>query len=260
LRAADLDAGVLRPLRRMVRTWSVGPGPAPVDRAAVAERLSRRNRHLRSWTASFSDHLRLAAAFERIHTVRVLADDGSRHDTGVHHRPAVVASWRSFGAPDRSADSGWGTTAAAPVPSSTWWSSRRAADGNVFARTCSSMPRPRDAAWQQLRGRALRPWVSWNPDRQHELEMLRAHDGDELDDAVELLVTHNKVAHVYELLKGYGTEPQVRVDGRGRLRRTPSLAEKHRRESAVDLQTGEHSAGERHARLVFAADPGRHGR
>ena len=74
-------------------------------------------------------------------------------------------------------------------------------------------------AWQQLRGRAMRPQPG-------------------------------KVAHMYELLKGYGSGVQVIHREDGTWGRTPAIAEKHDREFGVNPVTGMYGSGEEHVPLV----------
>ena len=84
--------------------------------------------------------------------------------------------------------------------------------------------------------------------------MVRTEGSGELDRAAHLLKSYNTVAHVYELLRGYGNDPQVEPRDDGRWQRARVFTAKHRREYAVDLQTGVHSRGESHAGLIVAAD------
>jgi hypothetical protein len=74
--------------------------------------------------------------------------------------------------------------------------------------------------------------------------------------AVDLMLQRNKVTHVYELVKAYGTASQIRLDrGTGQWRRKDSIAAKHTREVAVNARTGVKSQGEEHAELVIVGDP-----
>jgi hypothetical protein len=74
--------------------------------------------------------------------------------------------------------------------------------------------------------------------------------------AARLLVAHNKVAHVYELVRGHGAGRQVRLDRRRmRWERIEPIAGKHRREWSVRLSDGEWLAGPGHAPLIVADDP-----
>jgi hypothetical protein len=68
-----------------------------------------------------------------------------------------------------------------------------------------------------------------------------------------LMLRHNKVTHIYELVKAYG-ESQVIKEG-GRWQRRPALEAKHAYEVSVNPLTGEFSAGAGHAPLLYAADP-----
>lgn len=70
---------------------------------------------------------------------------------------------------------------------------------------------------------------------------------------LRLLHRHNKVTHLYELLKCTGVSQVVKA-GR-RWRRRPSLEIKHAREDSVDPLTGAYSSGAEHAPLVYAVDP-----
>lgn len=75
-----------------------------------------------------------------------------------------------------------------------------------------------------------------------------------LDAAVALMQRHNKVTHIYELLKATGSPAQIERDGEGWKRRD-SIAEKHRYETSVNPLDGRLSAGDAHAPLVYAQDP-----
>jgi superfamily II DNA or RNA helicase len=70
---------------------------------------------------------------------------------------------------------------------------------------------------------------------------------------VRLLHRHNKVTHVYELLKSCGSSQVIKTDGR--WNRRPALELKHAREDSVNPLTGEYGAGVGHAPLVYASDP-----
>ncbi len=72
----------------------------------------------------------------------------------------------------------------------------------------------------------------------------------------ELMLVRNKATHIYELIKAYGSAPQVRYDRSvGEWRRTDSIAAKHNREYAVSPLTGEYGRGEEHAPLMYFRDP-----
>jgi len=74
--------------------------------------------------------------------------------------------------------------------------------------------------------------------------------------AVELMFARNKVTHIYELVKAYGSPAQIRFDrSLQRWQRVKHIAAKHRREYSVNPVTGEYGAGERHAPLAYVFDP-----
>jgi hypothetical protein len=68
-----------------------------------------------------------------------------------------------------------------------------------------------------------------------------------------LVLRHNKVTHIYELVKAYG-ESQVVKRG-ARWERRPALEAKHDHEESVNPLTGEFRRGAAHAPLLYAADP-----
>lgn len=72
----------------------------------------------------------------------------------------------------------------------------------------------------------------------------------------ELMLGRNKVTHIYELLKAYGSTYQVRYDrGARRWARQESIAAKHEQEYSVDPLTGAYGPGEGHAPLLYPTDP-----
>ena len=74
--------------------------------------------------------------------------------------------------------------------------------------------------------------------------------------AAELMFARNKVTHIYELVKAYGSSAQIRFDRSSeRWQRAKHIAAKHRREYSVNPVTGEYGAGERHAPLAYVLDP-----
>jgi hypothetical protein len=92
--------------------------------------------------------------------------------------------------------------------------------------------------------------------REGRLDLLGQEEREGL--AEELLLARNKVTHIYELLKAYGSAPQIRRDRKtGAWRRTESIAVKHAREYAVNPLSGEYGPGEAHAPLLSPGDPRR---
>lgn len=246
---------VLQPLRRLARRWSRQPGLTPADAAALRDRLARRHLHLRDWVGAFCDHVALASRFDRPVAVRVHTAGGARHAIEVVRLPGGTRRQLAYELVRRllDGDAEPGVPAIDVAVVSSW---ARGGWNVVTPNVLIDATATRDAvAWQQLRGRALRPWASWTPERAERLAAARTEGPHGLDRAVRLLTTHNKVAHVYELLRGHGSHPQVVPGDDGRWRRDRVLAAKHRRGSAVDLRTGEHGRGEGHAGLIVAADP-----
>jgi hypothetical protein len=74
----------------------------------------------------------------------------------------------------------------------------------------------------------------------------------------ELMLSRNKVTHIYEMVKAYGSTSQVRYDrGERRWIRTDPIAAKHEREYAVDPLEGLYAPGTQHAPLIYVTDPRR---
>lgn len=74
----------------------------------------------------------------------------------------------------------------------------------------------------------------------------------------QLMLERNKVTHIYELVKAYGSTMQIRYNrGEKRWDRIEALVQKHAREHAVNLFDGVYCAGEGHAPMVYAGDPRR---
>jgi hypothetical protein len=76
--------------------------------------------------------------------------------------------------------------------------------------------------------------------------------------AVALMQARNKVTHIYELVKAFGSTSQVTYDRSARQwRRRDQIALKHAFEVSVQPFTGVKVAGEEHAPLLYAQDPRR---
>ena len=74
--------------------------------------------------------------------------------------------------------------------------------------------------------------------------------------ATELMLARNKVTHIYELVKAYGSTSQIHYDRAGhRWQRTESIAAKHAHEYAVSPLSGELYQGVEHAPLLYSDDP-----
>jgi superfamily II DNA or RNA helicase/predicted ArsR family transcriptional regulator len=73
---------------------------------------------------------------------------------------------------------------------------------------------------------------------------------------VALMRGRNKVTHIYELVKAYGSTRQVEYERQARAwRRRESIAHKHAYETAVDPFTGSVVRGVEHAPLLYRDDP-----
>jgi superfamily II DNA or RNA helicase/DNA-binding transcriptional ArsR family regulator len=96
-------------------------------------------------------------------------------------------------------------------------------------------------------------------------EILERVDGrglDKLDSqerrqlAIALMRQRNKVTHIYELLKAYGSTIQLTYDRPSRKwRRRDNIALKHENEISVQPFTGEKMTGAGHAPILYAKDP-----
>jgi superfamily II DNA or RNA helicase len=74
--------------------------------------------------------------------------------------------------------------------------------------------------------------------------------------AVDLMLHRNKVTHIYELVKAYGSTRQIMYNRSTRKwGRIESIAAKHEHEYSVDPFTGQYLPGEAHAPLVYSQDP-----
>jgi superfamily II DNA or RNA helicase len=74
--------------------------------------------------------------------------------------------------------------------------------------------------------------------------------------AMRLVQSRNKVTHIYEMFKAYGSSSQVTYNRSQRAwERREAIAAKHEQEVAVNPFTGEKTAGIEHAPLVYASDP-----
>ncbi len=74
--------------------------------------------------------------------------------------------------------------------------------------------------------------------------------------AIALMEARNKVTHIYELVKAYGSTSQVTYNRPARVwRRRDAIALKHAYEVSVQPFTGEKVRGEEHAPLLYVKDP-----
>ena len=74
----------------------------------------------------------------------------------------------------------------------------------------------------------------------------------------ELMLARNKVTHIYELVKAYGSTSQITYNRPTRQwGRVDSISLKHSREYAISPFSGEYVMGDAHAPLVYSGDPRR---
>jgi hypothetical protein len=72
----------------------------------------------------------------------------------------------------------------------------------------------------------------------------------------ELMLARNKVTHIYELVKAYGSTPQIHFDRTSRQwSRTESISAKHALEYAVSPLSGQLVSGSEHAPMIYSGDP-----
>lgn len=209
-RPGEFQDTVLRYMRHKVQAWDASP-----VRNIVLERLTLEYRPVRKLMQRFFQYGLTAADFLRAQPstlrrmngrveeyVAVHLGSGERKqyfyelaarildDPGLPVNTAVVSRW---------ARTGWNVL----TP-------------NVLIDATAT----RDlTAWQQLRGRAMRPRPA-------------------------------KVAHMYELLKGYGSGVQVIRREDGTWGRTPAIKAKHDHEFGVNPVTGMYGSGEEQVPLV----------
>jgi len=74
--------------------------------------------------------------------------------------------------------------------------------------------------------------------------------------AIEMMMVRNKVTHIYELIKAYGSSIQISQSRQTEVwSRIDSIAAKHSSQYSVNPFTGKYSTGEDHAPLVYCKDP-----
>jgi hypothetical protein len=70
------------------------------------------------------------------------------------------------------------------------------------------------------------------------------------------MLSRNKVTHIYELVKAFGSTRQVEYDRSARVwQRREAIARKHAYEAAVAPLSGRIVRGVDHAPLLYAGDP-----
>jgi len=254
-RPAEFGRKVLGPLRRQVRKARLGPSG---DR--LIERLSPGHHHVRRWIDAFFDHAHVARRFEEGREGRLRQADGGVREYCVVRMAGGERRALFYDLVARVVDAQVFPVNVVIVSSwaRTGWNVVRP---NVLIDATAT----RDVtAWLQLRGRAMRPRETWNGAASERLVGLLGQGGGDRSpeereaEACRLLLDENKVSHIHELVKAYGSGIQVLHDRRtGTWGRVAAVAAKHALEVSVDPVTGEYGPGEGHAPLVFVDDPRR---
>ncbi|MCB0168870.1 MAG: hypothetical protein KDI79_31875, partial [Anaerolineae bacterium] len=74
--------------------------------------------------------------------------------------------------------------------------------------------------------------------------------------ALALAQSRNKVTHIYELVKAYGSDIQLEYNRTGKVwQRRAAIAAKHAHEISVNPFTGQKAAGDIHAPFLYVTDP-----
>jgi superfamily II DNA or RNA helicase len=81
-------------------------------------------------------------------------------------------------------------------------------------------------------------------------------ESERLQLAIDLMTNRNKVTHIYEMVKAYGTSSQIRYDRRKSIwKRKQNIATKHSHSYSVNPVSGLCSKGEEHSPLIYLGDP-----
>ncbi len=244
-RPSEFGRRVLAPLRRLVRRAKLGRAG---DR--LLDRLTPRHHLVRQWIGAFFDYALVAHRFEEAREVPIRRPDGGLSRCSVVRMAGGERRALFYDLVARVVDAQVVPVRVVVVSSwaRTGWNVRRP---NVLVDATAT----RDVtAWLQLRGRAMRASEGWTGEDSARLAALLADGAG--DAAVRLLLEENKVTHIYELVKAYGSGMQVVRDRRtGRWRRVEAVAAKHAHEVSVDPVSGAYGPGEGHAPLVAGDDP-----
>lgn len=252
----QFTAAVLQPYRAWLHASQPGEGVKRVLAWMAADRA-----HLRSLIDAIFDYTRIAWMFQGAIAADIVQADGKQRGLRVIPLPSGERRQRFYDVIARVVD-------AQELPVNLVAVSSWARTGwNVIApNVLIDATATRDAtAWQQLRGRAMRPSLTWTAADQHRLQTIqegRAENSTENaihtveDSATDLLLERNKVTHVYELLKARGAHDQIQLNKRTRQwERTDAISEKHRHEITVAPHDGRFVSGPEHAPLIVSIDP-----
>jgi DNA-binding transcriptional ArsR family regulator len=286
-RPGEFRRKVLRPLQRGVR-----PHLSPSAVARFRSRLLPGNVHLTGLITTFFDYATLAAEFRTANVAEIEQVSGARQSFYVVRMPAGRRKQLMYDLTARIVDAN--ALGVNLVIVSTWartgWNVLKP---NLLIDATATRD---ITAWQQLRGRAMRALRTWTNDCYRLLLVLGGDSVDEssaaladralggieglpseledlrrraLADGVQSLsfderqalriavvLGRNKVTHIYELVKAFGSTRQVEYDRPSRAwRRREAIERKHAYEHAVDIRSGEVVRGVQHAPLLYAADP-----
>jgi superfamily II DNA or RNA helicase len=286
-RPGEFRRKVLRPFQRAVRPHL---GPSALIR--FRSRLLPGNVHLAGLITTFFDYATLAAEFRTAHVAEIEQVSGARQSFYVVRMPGGRRKQLMYDLTARIVDAD--RLGVNLVIVSTWartgWNVLRP---NVLIDATATRD---VTAWQQLRGRAMRALRSWTNDCYRLLLVLASDSPDEdsanltarvlggvealpgdleglrrralAEGVVSLnaderqalrigvVLARNKVTHIYELVKAFGSTRQVEYNRQLReWRRREAIERKHAYEHAVDIRSGEVARGVQHAPLVYAVDP-----
>jgi hypothetical protein len=286
-RPGEFRRKVLRPFQRAVR-----PHVSSSALARFRSRLVAGNVHLTGLITTFFDYATLAADFRTAHLAEIEQVSGARQPFHVVRMPGGRRKQLMYDLTARIVDAE--PLGVNLVIVSTWartgWNVLKP---NVLIDATATRD---VTAWQQLRGRAMRALRSWTNDCYRLLLVLASESPDAdsaeltervlggidpLPDALEALrlralqngvqsltaderqtlrigviLGRNKVTHIYELVKAFGSTRQVEYDRKLReWRRREAIEHKHAYERAVDIRSGKVASGVEHAPLVYQADP-----
>jgi hypothetical protein len=287
-RPGEFRRKVLRPFQRFVRPH-LNPSAGPRFRS----RLLPGNVHLAGLITTFFDYATLAADFRSAHVAEIEQVSGARQSFYVVRMPAGRRKQLMYDLTARIVDAdGLGVNL---VIVSTWartgWNVLRP---NVLidataTRDVTAWQQLRGRAMRALRSwtndcyRLLLVLASDSPEESDSadlaarilggisglppaLETLRRRG---LSDGLQslsweerqmlrvgVILGHNKVTHIYELVKAFGSTRQVEYDRKLReWRRREAIERKHAYEHAVDIRSGTVVRGVAHAPLVYQSDP-----
>ncbi|HEY1293714.1 MAG TPA: DEAD/DEAH box helicase [Chloroflexota bacterium] len=286
-RPGEFRRKVLRPLQRAVR-----PHLSASAVTRFRSRLVAGNVHLTGLITTFFDYATLAADFRNAHVAEIEQVSGAQQSFYVVRMPGGRRKQLMYDLTARIVDAdGLGVNL---VIVSTWartgWNVLKP---NLLIDATATRD---VTAWQQLRGRAMRALRTWTNDCYRLLLVLASESPDEdsaeltervlggilpLPDGLEALrqraledgvgslsgeerqalrigviLGRNKVTHIYELVKAFGSTRQVEYDRKLReWRRREAIERKHAYEHAVDIRSGAVARGVEHAPLVYQSDP-----